>query len=323
MHLLSLRKVDVNPEAPQDLVAPIDAAAMLSVDPKTVSRWANGGKIRAIRTPGGHRRFLRSEILALAANVSPTADPATSPTGLLRPSASAQTSDEHLRRDDQSISERWAAALVAEAVAQAARAQADQAAREVVETAAAVEAAASAAAAAAGQAREVRRQAAEVAADAIAREAAYTAAQVKLRADATARELCQSASDAAALVLAAHNSGRDPEEPALALRLALAAVAASVAAAEENVDAAVRVASSVAAAAATVAARVAAEDLAIEHEVARVAAAVRVAAAAAARHRASDVDGLAGATSMIAREAARAVRRRALDRARTSPSGTS
>jgi excisionase family DNA binding protein len=32
------------------------------VNPKTVTRWARAGKLTAIRTLGGHRRFRASEI---------------------------------------------------------------------------------------------------------------------------------------------------------------------------------------------------------------------------------------------------------------------
>jgi excisionase family DNA binding protein len=35
---------------------------MFRVDPKTVTRWARAGKISAVRTLGGHRRFRASEI---------------------------------------------------------------------------------------------------------------------------------------------------------------------------------------------------------------------------------------------------------------------
>ena len=35
---------------------------MFRVNPKTVTRWARAGKISAIRTLGGHRRFRESEI---------------------------------------------------------------------------------------------------------------------------------------------------------------------------------------------------------------------------------------------------------------------
>ena len=55
------------PTAPTDLLTPAEVAALLYVDPKTVSRWATAGKIQSFRTPGGHRRFLRSEIAAMIA----------------------------------------------------------------------------------------------------------------------------------------------------------------------------------------------------------------------------------------------------------------
>jgi excisionase family DNA binding protein len=44
-----------------------EVAAAFSVDPRTVNRWHKRGKITAIRTPGGHRRFRESEIRALLA----------------------------------------------------------------------------------------------------------------------------------------------------------------------------------------------------------------------------------------------------------------
>lgn len=44
-----------------------EVAAIFRVDPRTVSRWATEGKLTSIRTPGGHRRFKRSECEALAA----------------------------------------------------------------------------------------------------------------------------------------------------------------------------------------------------------------------------------------------------------------
>ena len=50
---------------PQDddaLLTPSEVAAMFRVNPKTVTRWARAGKISAIRTLGGHRRFRASEI---------------------------------------------------------------------------------------------------------------------------------------------------------------------------------------------------------------------------------------------------------------------
>ena len=42
---------------PEQLLTPSEVAAMFRVNPKTVTRWARAGKISAIRTLGGHRRF--------------------------------------------------------------------------------------------------------------------------------------------------------------------------------------------------------------------------------------------------------------------------
>ncbi len=52
------------PAAPEqeELLTPSEVAAMFRVNPKTVTRWARSGKISAIRTLGGHRRFRKSEI---------------------------------------------------------------------------------------------------------------------------------------------------------------------------------------------------------------------------------------------------------------------
>jgi excisionase family DNA binding protein len=47
------------------LMTPSEVAAVLHVDANTLARWANDGKLTAVRTPGGHRRYLRSEVLDL------------------------------------------------------------------------------------------------------------------------------------------------------------------------------------------------------------------------------------------------------------------
>ena len=44
------------------LLTPNEVAEIFRVNPKTVTRWAQSGKISAIRTLGGHRRFRASEI---------------------------------------------------------------------------------------------------------------------------------------------------------------------------------------------------------------------------------------------------------------------
>lgn len=44
-----------------------EVAGLFRVDPKTVTRWANRGKIESIRTPGGHHRYREAAIRPLLA----------------------------------------------------------------------------------------------------------------------------------------------------------------------------------------------------------------------------------------------------------------
>jgi len=46
----------------QILMTPAEVAALFRVDPKTVTRWADAGKMTAVRTLGGHRRYRRDEV---------------------------------------------------------------------------------------------------------------------------------------------------------------------------------------------------------------------------------------------------------------------
>jgi excisionase family DNA binding protein len=52
------------------LLTPAEVAKLFRVDPKTVTRWAKAGKLTAIRTLGGHRRYRKSEVQNLL-TVSP------------------------------------------------------------------------------------------------------------------------------------------------------------------------------------------------------------------------------------------------------------
>ena len=47
------------------LLTPSEVASLFRVDPKTVTRWAKAGKLTAIRTLGGHRRYRQTEVLSL------------------------------------------------------------------------------------------------------------------------------------------------------------------------------------------------------------------------------------------------------------------
>ena len=56
--------INRSPEA-EILLTPSEVASLFRVDPKTVTRWAKAGKLTAIRTLGGHRRYRASEVNAL------------------------------------------------------------------------------------------------------------------------------------------------------------------------------------------------------------------------------------------------------------------
>jgi excisionase family DNA binding protein len=51
------------------LLTPAEVAALFRVDPKTVTRWARAGKLTALRTLGGHRRYRESEVRNLLGRV--------------------------------------------------------------------------------------------------------------------------------------------------------------------------------------------------------------------------------------------------------------
>lgn len=49
----------------ETLLTPAEVAGMFRVDPKTVTRWAQAGKLTSVRTLGGHRRYRAAEVHAL------------------------------------------------------------------------------------------------------------------------------------------------------------------------------------------------------------------------------------------------------------------
>jgi excisionase family DNA binding protein len=48
------------------LLTPVETAALCKATVKTVTRWAEAGKLTSYPTPGGHRRFRESEVHELA-----------------------------------------------------------------------------------------------------------------------------------------------------------------------------------------------------------------------------------------------------------------
>jgi excisionase family DNA binding protein len=47
------------------LLTPGEVARLFSVDPKTVTKWANTGRLTCIRTIGNQRRYREDAILAI------------------------------------------------------------------------------------------------------------------------------------------------------------------------------------------------------------------------------------------------------------------
>lgn len=56
---------DTHEDAGSRYVSPGDVAQLFGVSVATVRNWDRDGKLIAIRTPGGHRRFLRADLDAL------------------------------------------------------------------------------------------------------------------------------------------------------------------------------------------------------------------------------------------------------------------
>ncbi len=44
------------------LLTPAEVADLLGVDTRTVARWARAGRLPALRTLGGHRRFRERDV---------------------------------------------------------------------------------------------------------------------------------------------------------------------------------------------------------------------------------------------------------------------
>ena len=52
----------------RELLTTREAAGVLRVSSRTVTRWADQGRLRAVRTLGGHRRYFEPDVVTLAAN---------------------------------------------------------------------------------------------------------------------------------------------------------------------------------------------------------------------------------------------------------------
>ncbi|MFN2556404.1 MAG: BldC family transcriptional regulator [Nitriliruptorales bacterium] len=65
-----------------DLLTPSEVARLFGVNPKTVTRWAEAGKLHAVWTIGGHRRYRASEVYALLEGSAPAGQGLEEPVAL-------------------------------------------------------------------------------------------------------------------------------------------------------------------------------------------------------------------------------------------------
>jgi excisionase family DNA binding protein len=289
----SLRKVAMAAQpAGDELLTPGGVAALLYVDRKTVSRWAQSGKLGSIRTPGGHRRYLKSEIMAIRDGNYDHQDSGSLPSPRL-----GEPSDPD--RHQGEVSDAAAKAVVAEAVAIALEAEAAETAQAVVVIAAAVALAATKAADAAERARGAREVAAKEAAHTVALEAERTATKIRRRADVAASRVAEAAAIAAGQI-----SGADAEILGNSTLLAERVAADAAATARETTRAAAVVATAVAVAADHMAQMALTAEDSYEAEVASVAEAMLFLTTETATRVAAETEARAAGVAHAASEAA-------------------
>jgi excisionase family DNA binding protein len=54
-----------------EYMTPAEVRAAFQVHPATVQQWGRSGRLASIRTPGGHYRYLASDVRALLAGGEP------------------------------------------------------------------------------------------------------------------------------------------------------------------------------------------------------------------------------------------------------------
>lgn len=280
--------------AGDELLTPGEVAALLLVDPKTVGRWATSGRLACLRTPGGHRRYRRSDVRAIMAG---------QPSQVPVPFVPSPRGAGHAVAETSATDPRAAAAVVAEAVTLALESEADQAATSAMMYAAAANDAASSAARTAERARGARAFAAAQAAQAVARQAERTAIRVRIRADVAAAQVARAA-EVAMEVLTGTTTAHGPGWEQAARLLATTVADARESTSRETIRAAEAVANDVAAARAQVARMFIAADDEIERQVSASARAMLGLTAAVAEQAAANSDARAADLALAAREAA-------------------
>ncbi len=71
LEVLSIESRNIELVTESELLTPSEVARLFGVNPKTVTRWAEAGKLHAVWTIGGHRRYRASEVYALLEGNAP------------------------------------------------------------------------------------------------------------------------------------------------------------------------------------------------------------------------------------------------------------
>ena len=66
--------VDLQPNGSNSWLSLREACRLLDVNEATLRQWADSGHVQVYRTPGGHRRFLRDDVMRLTAPPAPAPD---------------------------------------------------------------------------------------------------------------------------------------------------------------------------------------------------------------------------------------------------------
>jgi hypothetical protein len=285
-----------------ELLTPGGVAALLLVNRQTVTRWALSGQLASTRNPAGHRRFLKSQMVAIQSGAYQRGG---LPGAMVIPAQRVADGVPHIDPLPGSLAHQTAlaASVLARAVALAVEVEEQEAARASVQVAANAALAAAKVAQAVRTAGRERAAAAEEARQMVAAQAALCVVQVQVRADAASAILTRTARRA---VLAAMGSN-DPVERSRSRVLASSAGLAAASTNEETQRAAEAVAAAVVAAAAHMVTAIAAQEQVIESQASKAASELQAMTAETAMRVTEETQTRAAGVARTARDAVAAL----------------
>jgi excisionase family DNA binding protein len=89
---------DVELANSEALLTPGEVATLFRVTPKTVTRWAEAGKLPTVRTLGGHRRFHARDVLRVRAEINSRKAAAAAAAKAAREAKAAKAKAERITR---------------------------------------------------------------------------------------------------------------------------------------------------------------------------------------------------------------------------------